>query len=211
MRLWTYYRKKLLENLDIKTSEDDVVLDVWCFDGYWLSTQNAREKHAIDIDINPLYDNIKYQKWDATHLPYPDSYFDKVFAFDVIEHVEQWTERRFIEELLRVTKKWGEVIFTTPSKDIRLFPHFLTNWISKKWGHLKCNWYSKSELEAFIWDRKGIEIFELNSRGYLRYYLFLRIFWYFNKKNTKKMINKISINDSKRYWSNWYILVKIIK
>jgi len=211
MRLGTYYRKELLKNLNVKTNTNDVVLDVWCFDWYWLSTQVAQEKHAIDLDIDPIYDGINYQKWDATNLPYENEYFDKVFAFDVIEHVNLWTEKKFVEELLRVTKKWGEVLFTTPSKDIRLFPHFLTNWISKKWGHYKCNWYTKDELRTFIPKEYNIELAELDCRGYLVNYLILRLIWKINKKFVMFIIDKIAIKDSKKTGINGYIMTKIYK
>ncbi len=211
MRLWTYYRKKLLENLNIKTEKNDVVLDVWCFDWYWLSIQIAKEKHAIDIDINPIYKDINYKKWDATQLPYEDNYFNKVFSFDVIEHVNLWKEKLFLSELYRVTKNWWEIIFTTPSKDIKLFPNFLTTWVSKKWGHYKCNWYTKEELVQLIWDKENIKILELNSRWYLNNYLFLRLLWNINKTLVMQLIDKITINDSKTIWNKWYILVKIKK
>ena len=211
MRLWTYYRKELLKDLWIKTAYDDVVLDVWCFDWYWLSTQKAKEKHAIDLDIEPKYKDINYKNWDATKLPYKDLFFDKVFAFDVIEHIKEWKEKEFIKELIRVTKKDWNIILTTPSKSIRLFPSFLTNYISKKWWHYKCNWYTKNEIQYFVWNKVYISILNLNCRWYLNNYLFLRFLWKINKKLVRNILQKIAKNDSQEIWNNGYLLIKIEK
>lgn len=52
------------------------------------------------------------QVGDITALPYPDSRFDLVAAFDVIEHVED--DRRVFGELARVLKSGGVLLCSMP-------------------------------------------------------------------------------------------------
>jgi len=209
MRLWTYYRKELLKNIWIKTDISDIVLDVGCFDWYWLSTQIAKEKHAIDIDIEPLYKNINYRKWDAIKLPYKDNFFDKVFAFDVIEHITLGKEQSFINELLRVTKKWWKIILTTPSKQIKLFPVFLTDYVSKKRWHYKCNGYTSNEILIYFNPKKNIKITHLESKWYLSLYFVLRMLWIFCKPLTRYFLEQIAKMDAKKIWKHGYLLIVV--
>ncbi len=54
----------------------------------------------------------------ATRLPFPDSSFDYIAAFDVIEHlVGGWPwQLKFMLELKRVLKPLGLILFTTPNR-----------------------------------------------------------------------------------------------
>jgi len=198
MRLGTYYRAELLKLLNIKADKENV-LDVGCYDGYWLSTQGAKNKYGLDIDIVKKYPNINYIKDNALNIPFEDNKFDQVFAFDVIEHVPENTEEQFISELIRVAKNGSEIILTVPSKNIKIFPNFLTNWISKKWGHFKTNGYSKRELSRCLGKINGIkyEIIENNSPYFLKYYLLVRLIWKINEKFARKLIKRIAEKDVK--------------
>ena len=62
MRLGTYYRSLMLDKLGI-TANQNFVLDVGSFDGYWLS-QQQHAKIKIAVDINPVnkYANVMYIK-----------------------------------------------------------------------------------------------------------------------------------------------------
>lgn len=174
MRLGTYYRCKLLDKIGIKATKERV-LDVGGYDGYWLSTQKAKNKYVVDLDVEKKYKNIKYSKADATDLPFQSNYFDQVFAFDVLEHIEEGKEQKFIGELIRVCKKDGEIILSIPSDRIKIYPPFLTNFVSRKWGHFKGNGYSKSELKKILSRHKNIDFNIIENNA-----LFFRIllnFW----------------------------------
>src|SRR5579883_2452895 len=49
---------------------------------------------------------------DAFHLPFRDGAFDRIIASEIIEHVVD--PAAFIRELLRVVKRGGSLIITTP-------------------------------------------------------------------------------------------------
>lgn len=198
LRMGSYFRKKLLEYQGIKSLENDRILDVGCYDGYWLSTQRAKEKIGLDIDISKSYKGIKYIQSSALKMPLATGYFDKVFAFDVIEHIPAGSEDKFLKELVRVTKNGGEVVFSCPARQIEIFPAFLTTNISLKWGHNKYPGLGKSELKKYLEKIRGIkyEIKDWNTRGYLRFYLGCRLFWSINMNWGKTMLNKIAKWDS---------------
>jgi len=50
---------------------------------------------------------------DAKHLPFPDSAFDRVLLFDVVEHLYPWELRQALAEVHRVLKPGGRIIIHT--------------------------------------------------------------------------------------------------
>ena len=70
MRLGTYYRSLILDKLKIRANQE-LVLDVGSFDGYWLS-QQMQSKIKIAIDINPStkLKDVIYIKANALNLPF---------------------------------------------------------------------------------------------------------------------------------------------
>lgn len=213
MRLGSYYRVQILKHFNIKANSN-CVLDVGGYDGYWLSTQEAKNKYVLDIEIIKKYKNVKYVKGNALAIPFSDNYFDQVFAFDVLEHVNEGTEQKFISELIRVCKKNGEIILSTPSKSIKIFPSFMTNYISRKWGHYKCNGYSKGQLNIFLAKYKNInfEVIENSAFNFRLFYFPVRLCWILFPELTIKLVNLISIYDHKRKsGNNGFYIVRINK
>jgi len=98
---------------------------------------------AISIAYSEAYSKKIDKPWgyEIHWVPEDRPYLGK------IEHIEAGKERKFLSELIRVCKKKGEIILSTPSESIKMFPGFMTNYISRKWGHDKCNGYSKEELK----------------------------------------------------------------
>ena len=213
MRLGTYYRSLFLKLLGIK-ADKSCVLDVGCFDAYWLSTQTAKERYALDIDIDKKYKNVIYVKASGLKIPFTDNKFNQVFAFDVIEHIPQDTEAKFFSELIRVTKPRGEITVTVPSKDIRVFPSFLTDWVSKRWGHTKYNGLSKKELENYLkkFNLNSYKLIEFQAQVYLKYYFFVRLLWKVNQEFSKNLVEKIALKDYQNMrGTKGYYIIRIIK
>jgi len=212
-RLGTYYRAQILKHFDIRANGNRV-LDVGGYDGYWLSTQKAKNKYVLDLEIKKNYKNIDYVKASALKIPFESNHFDQVFAFDVLEHIEEGKEQQFIDELIRVCKINSEIILSTPSKAIKMFPDFMTNYISHKWGHFKCNGYSKKDLTKFLSKYENIryQIVENNALFYRLFYLPVRLCWTMFPKLTTEVVNLIGINDNKRKsGNNGFYIVKIYK
>lgn len=171
-RLGTLYRSSLLSP-SIKIEPLASVLDIGCHDGYYLSTLKARKKVGIDLEIVGKAHGIDFIIADGCSLPIENRTFDIVFALDVIEHVLD--DRHFAESILRVVAPGGRLIVTTPSLNIRLYPPFLTKWISRKWGHTLRLGYTASQLEGlFKCQDFELRIQTWNAPAYRFWYLPLR-------------------------------------
>lgn len=146
MRSGTLYRSNLFARLGVR-AHGERVLDIGSFDSYWLTRQPGTLKLGIDLDIqaNPHCHTIR---GDAQRLPLPSDSFDSVFAFEVIEHVED--DERFLSELVRVTRPGGTITISTPSEDLRIFPPQLTPWAHRRWGHVRCTGYSDQHLRDLL-------------------------------------------------------------
>lgn len=211
MRLGTYYRAEILKHFQIEATGENV-LDVGAYDGYWLSTQKAKNKYALDLMADQLYKNIHYIKASALKIPFTSNYFDQVFAFDVIEHIKEEKETKFLGELIRVCKKNGEIILSTPSQSIQMFPSFMTNYISRKWGHDKRNGYSKKELHKLLLKFPEImyKILNNNAPYFRAFFIPIRILWYVIPGITKKLISNIASKDyQKRMGYSGFYIIKI--
>lgn len=213
MRLGTYYRARLLNYLNI-TAHGNNVLDVGSYDGYWLSTQKAKNKYALDLDIDEKHEGIHYVRHTALDIPFRDNTFDQVFAYDVLEHIEKGKEKIFIKELIRVCKKGGEIILSTPSKAIKMSPPMLTNLISKMWGHTKCNGYTKKELRKILssFDNIDYRILDNNAPAFRILFIGVRFLWIFWRNIAKTIVNNIAIYDSNHARGDFgFYVIKIIK
>lgn len=173
MRSGTMYRTELLARIGVQASGDRV-LDIGSFDNYWLSRQGGRLRVGVDLDVrsNPP---CHAMRGDGLNLPFPDGSFDSVFAFDVIEHVED--DRQFVAELVRVVRPGGSIAITTPNADLRIFPAFLTRWAHRRWGHDRCTGYKAERLQELFNEAgaRGVEIRELRTRTFLSLYLPLSV------------------------------------
>lgn len=101
-----------------------IVLDVASGSGYGsrlLFDKGARRVVGVDISQEAVaYAKEKYEKpgieflvGDAESLPFRYQTFDLVISFETIEHVQDC--ERFLQEIRRVLKKDGVVIFSTPN------------------------------------------------------------------------------------------------
>jgi SAM-dependent methyltransferase len=129
-----------------------VVLDLGCNDGYGTLTLASRAARAIGVDVSQAAidtarklrqrDNIEFRLIDGAALPFSDEMFDLVSSFQVIEHVVE--VRPYLEEIKRVLKPGGKVLFTTPNRVIRLDPGM------RPWNSFHVREYTAAELSAIL-------------------------------------------------------------
>jgi len=110
------------------------VLDVGCRDGSYVAFCRALGKRAIGLDLslsavlasaNPP---IVYA--DAQTLPFPDSSFDTVLMFDVLEHVPD--DELGLGEAARVGRK--NILLSLPKPDN---PRVFNPWNGLTYGHYR--------------------------------------------------------------------------
>jgi len=100
------------------------VLDAGCGAGYG-SAELAHAALAVtgaDIATEAIefaqehyrLPNLHFEQATCGALPHPDSCFDLVVAFEVIEHLARW--REFLLEVRRVLSPGGQFMVSTPNK-----------------------------------------------------------------------------------------------
>jgi SAM-dependent methyltransferase len=193
-RIGTLYRNEIIKYFD-QVQASGPVLDIGCHDGELLKKINASVKVGIDIEMKKVDEKINFVCADANFLPFQNEIFEKVFAMDVIEHIEN--DHLLPSSIHRVLSPHGSFFLTTPSKSIRLFPWFLTNFISKKWGHIYRLGYTKMELEKLFSGIFHLNIYEWNAKWWRVFYLFIRSMVMISQNFTEFIIKKIFYFDSK--------------
>lgn len=107
-----------------KISKESYVLEVGCGEGYGTNLLSQHVSKIIGLDVckdtiehaSEKYksNNLIFEKYDGTNIPYPDETFDVVISFQVIEHIQD--DLNYISETYRVLKKGGLFICTTINK-----------------------------------------------------------------------------------------------
>ena len=100
------------------------VLDAGCGAGYGSAELAHAAQCVVGIDRAPeavgfarehyRLPNLSFVQASCAALPYKDSGFDLIAAFEVIEHLENW--RDFLREARRVLAANGQFIVSTPNK-----------------------------------------------------------------------------------------------
>lgn len=100
------------------------VLDAGCGAGYGSLELAQTAEHVIGVDVaaeaisfaraHYQQPNLRFEEASCIALPYADSSFDLIVAFEVIEHLEHW--RDFLREAQRVLAPAGQLIVSTPNK-----------------------------------------------------------------------------------------------
>ena len=140
-------------------NEHETVLDVGFGLGYGLNIMAIKADRVSGVDVdqkaleycqntvigrNPRVDYLGI--YDGYTLKFPSNYFDLITCVDVLEHVEDY--HRFLDELLRVTKKG--VFISTPNRRLE-YTNF--DGTPKNPWHLR-EW-SFEELDEIMRNREG--------------------------------------------------------
>ncbi|MDD5065179.1 MAG: methyltransferase domain-containing protein [Phycisphaerae bacterium] len=102
------------------------VIDIASGEGYGSNhlAQCADHVTGFDIDQDAVAhaqkkyqrDNLTYQLGSVTQIPALDHSVDVVVSFETIEHIDEEIQNKFLQEVIRVLKKDGLFIVSTPDK-----------------------------------------------------------------------------------------------
>ena len=172
MHYASYYRWLIIQDW-VRVTASDRLLDVGCDDGEIIARMPAALR--IGVDLNPRSPDphtIWLVRSTAQSLPLPSGYFSAVFAFDLIEHVEQ--DQVVLAELVRVLAPNGTLWLSTPCADFAIFPRWLMGRATQSWGHVR-NGYTVAELERKLPGGMSLDVMIWNEPFLRACYLGLRI------------------------------------
>jgi len=141
------------EQLMLQAKNKDV-LELGCNKGFGtiIYAEDANSVKAVDtssvaIEKARKYNaraNVDYICLDSWTLPFEDNAFDLTVLFQVIEHIALDKLDIFLREISRVTRADGQVIFSTPNRNIRLLP------FQKPWNKFHVKEYSAQDLKQLL-------------------------------------------------------------
>jgi ubiquinone/menaquinone biosynthesis C-methylase UbiE len=109
------------------------------------------DKEALSFIDQKLYAQKKIA--DACNIPYKDNFFDIVVSFDVFEHIEK--DYKAIDEVHRVLKKKGALVFTVPAFQFLFSSH------DKALQHRRR--YNRKELRNIFFQFRNLRTYYWNS------------------------------------------------
>lgn len=164
-------KKMKILNLGAGTGDDLKILNK--FGNVYVIDVNEK---AIELIAKDLYFEKNIQ--DARNLKYPDNFFDVVASFDVFEHIKE--DYRVINEVYRVLKKGGYLIFSVPANQFMYSSH------DKALGHKRR--YNKNQLKNLLKNFNNLKLYSWNFFLFIPL-LIMRI----SKKNSAPKVDNFSL------------------
>lgn len=158
------------------------MVEIGCGNGAvlrYLKSKNINIE-GVDFSLNQLkycskLANVPLYQTDAVSTPFPDSHYNLIGVFDVIEHVEN--DQALIDELYRICQDNGSVLVTVPAH------HFLWSYFDTLSEHKRR--YTQKDLEAKL-KKAGFEIVKIS---HFMFFLF-PIIWLYRQLNMIPHRNK---------------------
>lgn len=130
---------------------------------FWLNNETKKWSQLTRLDINP--DTQPDVVYDLTGcgLPFRDSTFDEIHAYEVLEHIGQQGDWRFFfrqfDDFSRVLKPNGHFFLTSP--------HCESAWLWGDPGHTR---YIGPEMMIFLDRRQYVQLGQTAMTDYTRYF-----------------------------------------
>jgi ubiquinone/menaquinone biosynthesis C-methylase UbiE len=121
------YVESIIGSMELKHKS---VLDIGCGFGWFIYQCLQFEPSFIggieisEVDLETAKNDERLQRAEflvgsALATGYPDSFFDLVTAWEVLEHIPKGSEQLMFDEFYRILKPNGIAIISTPYKDLR--------------------------------------------------------------------------------------------
>ena len=102
----------------VKKGNGKFALDVGCREGTQSEWLKKNGYDVVSIDIEKDYEHCRIVDVN-NKLPFENESFDLIWCSEVIEHLD--SPKKSVDEFMRVLKKDGELIMTTPNSYAMIF------------------------------------------------------------------------------------------
>jgi 2-polyprenyl-3-methyl-5-hydroxy-6-metoxy-1,4-benzoquinol methylase len=131
----------------------DSVLDVGCGDAFGARIVQAEVKSLTGFDFDPVFiEDAKSRmlpKWDFPVFVHdlldgpPPGKYDGLYSLDVLEHIPQEHEEKFLSNAFSTLNSHGIALIGTPSKESQTYAS-----VQSKAGHINCK--TSDELKTLM-------------------------------------------------------------
>lgn len=168
MHFASYYRWLVAtKRWGLPTKFDTSVLDVGADDGRFLAQIEASLKIGADRFRQPIV-SFPWVQCNGTRLPFASNNFGHVFAFDVIEHVEDDTA--VLHEAVRVLQPGGTLWLSSTGHQFYIFPGgAIQHGLEQSWGHVRRG-YSSQMIFKRLPSNVSIDVFWWNEKVFRTVY-----------------------------------------
>ena len=137
--------------------------------------------NSVGLDLVPK--NPRIIKGDISNMPFEDKSFNTIFATEILEHLDDETLNKSLNEIYRVLYR-GYLIITVPyNEDMRQNMVACLKCGAKfhRWGHMQV--FDEKRMRDML-ERKGFEIVKIKRLpiGFMAEHKFLKHFKYFLKQ-----------------------------
>jgi SAM-dependent methyltransferase len=150
------------------------LLEVGCGEGRGIDLMLPNVSRYAAIDkiaevIAGLRKKYPTSEFHADHLPplrpFPDSSFDTVITFQVIEHIEN--DSFFLKEIFRVLRPGGIALITTPNRPMSLSrnPWHIREYTADELTTLCKKYFPSVETKGITGNEKVMEYYQRNKKA----------------------------------------------
>lgn len=162
------------------------ILDIGCGSGFRTSrlAKPGLKVYGIDVsgeNINKArsrYGDVIFKTMNSEEMGFPRDCFDKVYAIDVLEHVDNITKT--LKETRRVLKVGGQFIVLVPAEKSEKWLLKLRPTFHKEIHHVRI--FKNGELQNKM-DKLGFDVTKKSQRDFLKH---AELYYSFKTKNSSK-------------------------
>jgi O-antigen biosynthesis protein len=169
--------------------KNKVVVDAASGEGYGASilARHANKVYGIDISQEAvteakqkyIQDNLHFINTSVESIPLEDNSVDVVSSYETIEHLDEFTQQKFLTEIKRIMKKSGILIMSTPDKELysdipnynnefhvkEFYKQEFYDFLSKYFLNVKF-YYQRFEVASFIENKaESIKVIPFEKEG----------------------------------------------
>lgn len=210
MHFASFYRWQVATNYwDLPLEFNGSILDIGADDGRFLSQVTAPYKVGIDYSARPQVD-FDWLQSDGCLLPFANNSFDHVFAFDVVEHIND--DIAMLHEAIRVLKPDGTLWLSTTAQNFVIFPGgYVQKRLENSIGHVRQG-YSADMLNTRLPQTANAEIMWWNEPGFRLMYLAMYVLKNISFQLPCKLIpSLVKIDSHNRDGQSGHLFAKITK